>query len=161
VKLRKQFAVLAGVIVRVGTVWGGRGPRQNSLGRLCGRTAIRMKAIKMRRLLAASALMVVATVVPASADAVPTLNLDAICRGIAAHATSPGEAGGPDLSFRQCVNQELRIRNRLIKSWTTFSAKSKAECVGEATAGGLSSYTDLLTCLQLTRDVEKMRHKER
>jgi hypothetical protein len=71
--------------------------------------------------------MVVATVVPASAEAVPTLNLGAICRGIAAHAT----------------------------------AKRKAECVGEATAGGLSSYTDLLTCLQLTRGVEQMRHQKR
>jgi hypothetical protein len=120
-----------------------------------------MKAIKMRRLVAASAAMVVATVVPASAGEVSTLDLDAICRGIAAHATSPGEAGGSDLSFRQCVNQELRIRNRLTKSWTTFSVKNKAECVGEATAGGLSSYTDLLTCLQLTRDVEQMRHQKR
>jgi hypothetical protein len=33
-----------------------------------------VKAIKMRRLLAASALMVFATVVPGSAEAVPTLN---------------------------------------------------------------------------------------
>jgi hypothetical protein len=205
-KLRKQFAVPAGIIVRMGPVWGGRGhmlrsrirakyddlryaikflvPKLNSDGLVMTRwifwvnisvgeskaelvwgalrrTAMRVKAIKMRRLLAASALMVFATVVPGSAEAVPTLNLDAICRGIAAHATSPGEAGGPDLSFRQCINQELRIRNRLTKSWTTFSAKSKAECVGEATAGGLASYTDLLTCLQLTRDVEQMRHQKR
>jgi DNA-binding transcriptional LysR family regulator len=36
--------------------------------------AMRVKAIKMRRLLAASALMVFATVVPGSAEAVPTLN---------------------------------------------------------------------------------------
>jgi hypothetical protein len=54
-----------------------------------------MKAIKMRRLVAASAAMVVATVVPASAGEVSTLDLDAICRGIAAHATSLGEADDP------------------------------------------------------------------
>jgi hypothetical protein len=102
-----------------------------------------------------------ATVVPASADEVPTLNVDPMCRGIAAHAAAPGETGGPDLSFTQCVNQELRIRNRLTKRWATFSAESRAECVGEATAGGLSSYTDLLTCLQMARDVEQMRHQKR
>jgi hypothetical protein len=32
-KLRKQFAVLAGMIVFVGTVWGGRGLMLRSSGR--------------------------------------------------------------------------------------------------------------------------------
>ena len=107
-----------------------------------------------------SALMV-AMVVFACAEEVPTLNIDPICRGIAAHARAPGEAGGPNLSFTQCVNQELRIRNSLIKQWTTFSPESRRECVGEATAGGLSSYADLLTCLQIARDVEHRRQHKR
>jgi hypothetical protein len=94
--------------------------------------------IAVRKILAASALMVVA-VVTANAEEVPLLDIDPICRGISAHAAAPGESGGPDISFTQCVNQELQVRNTLIKQWTTFSPESKKECIGEATAGGLPS----------------------
>jgi hypothetical protein len=112
----------------------------------------------MQKALAAGAL-VVAVVVTANAEEVPILDVDPLCRGIAAHATAPDETGRPDLSFAQCVNQELQARNTLIKHWMTFSAKSKHECVGEAHAGGLASYTDLLTCLQTARDVEHLGRK--
>jgi len=37
----------------------------------------------------------------ARADEVPELNIDPVCRGIAAHASGPSECGGPDLSFSQ------------------------------------------------------------
>jgi hypothetical protein len=87
----------------------------------------------------------------------PVLNVDQVCRGIARHAASPGEAGGPELSLEQCVASEQAIRQQLVGSWSTFAAADRTECVGEATAGGESSYTDLLTCLQMARDVRSFR----
>jgi hypothetical protein len=77
--------------------------------------------------------------------------------GIAQHAAAPGERGGPDLSLEQCISSEQEIRQRLVRQWSTFAPADRTECVGEATAGGESSYTDLLTCLQMARDVRNYR----
>ena len=114
---------------------------------------------KMRKILTTGAVLAstIASIAPARPQQVPRLDVEPVCHGIAAHAPSPGEVGGPDLSLRQCVNSELAVRRRLVAQWGTFSAASKAECLGEATAGGLSSYTDLLTCLQLSRDARRLR----
>jgi hypothetical protein len=68
------------------------------------------------------------------ADVVPRLNVEPVCRGIA-------QQGGLDLEPNQ-----------------TFKAATKANCIGEANAGGLPSYTDLLTCLQMTTEAGKMNH---
>jgi hypothetical protein len=83
----------------------------------------------------------------------PVLNVDQVCRGIARHAAAPGERGAPDLSLGQCISSEQAIRQKLVKRWSTFAPADTTECVGEATAGGESSYMDLLTCLQMARDV--------
>jgi hypothetical protein len=112
----------------------------------------------MRISLMASALITVLMAVhlPAKADDVPVLDVDQVCRGIARHAATPGERGGPDLQLQQCISSEQAIRQRLLSRWLTFAAADRAECVGEATAGGESSYTDLLTCLQMARDVRNL-----
>ena len=43
------------------------------------------------------------------------------------------------------------------KEWSTFSAGNRKHCVAEATMGGEFSYTDLVTCLEMARDVLKLR----
>ena len=45
----------------------------------------------------------------------------------------------------------------MIKEWSQFSVEDKKHCVAEATMGGESSYTDLLTCLEMARDVKALR----
>jgi hypothetical protein len=113
----------------------------------------------MRRSLAAGAVMtlLMAALQSAKADDVPVLNVDQVCRGIAQHAAAPGERGGPDLSLEQCISSELAIRQRLVGQWSTFDPADRTECVGEATAGGESSYADLLTCLQMAQEVRNYR----
>ena len=113
----------------------------------------------MRGSLAAGAVTALLMVVlqSAMADDVPVLDVDQVCRGIAQHATAPGERGGPDLSLEQCISSEQEIRQRLARQWSTFAPADRTECIGEATAGGESSYTDLLTCLQMARDVRNYR----
>jgi len=90
------------------------------------------------------------------ADDVPRFNLEPVCRGIA-------QQGGLDLepnqSVRQdlesCIKSEMAVRDQLVQQWSAFTATDKANCIGESTAGGLPSYTDLLTCLQMARDARK------
>jgi hypothetical protein len=92
----------------------------------------------------------------ASADEVPVLDVNQICRGIASQAANPSERGGPDLAFSDCVKSEQAIRAEITKAWSTFGPAEKGHCVRLATLGGEPSYTELITCLEMARDVKKM-----
>jgi hypothetical protein len=92
----------------------------------------------------------------ATADDVPVLDIKPVCRGIADQSAEPGETGGPDLAFEQCVQSEQQVRKDLIKEWPTFSTDDRGHCVKEATMGGEASYTDLITCLEMARDVKEL-----
>lgn len=89
-----------------------------------------------------------------STDEVPALNVAPLCRGIAAQGADPGEQGDPSASFQGCMASEQNDRATLAKEWHRFSAQSRKDCADEAQTGGESSYTDLLTCLEMARDVE-------
>ncbi len=103
-----------------------------------------------------SAVVVLAAAEAVRAEEVPTLNLDPVCRGIAQQAATPGERGGPDLAFAQCVKSEQAMRDRLVEEWSTFAPADKANCVGEEKMGPLPSYTDLVTCLEMARDARNI-----
>jgi hypothetical protein len=47
------------------------------------------------------------------------------------------------------------------KSWGEFSAKDKVGCVATAKIGDLPSYADLLTCLEMNRDLDKLRASDK
>jgi hypothetical protein len=80
---------------------------------------------------AASAAAVLLTAVqPARSQAVPDLNVDPVCRGIAQQAANPSEKGGPDLAFSQCVQSEQTMRQKLVDEWSTFSPSEKSNCIG-------------------------------
>jgi hypothetical protein len=91
----------------------------------------------------------------ARADDVPKLNVDPVCRGIAQQAASPGERGGPDLAFSQCVQSEQTVRQQLVGEWSTFMPAEKATCVGSEQSA-LPSYTGLISCLEMARDVRQL-----
>jgi hypothetical protein len=99
-----------------------------------------------------------AAVRPAHADQIPALDIQVTCRGIASHAAGPGERGGPDLSLRQCIKSELRIRGKLARQWAMYSADEKAQCLGN-TQGDYPSYTDLLTCLEMVSQARNLRFR--
>ena len=44
-----------------------------------------------------------------------------------------------------------------MKAWSSFVLADRTHCVNETTMGGLSSYTELLTCLEMARDVRALR----
>lgn len=102
------------------------------------------------------AVILLAACGPAWSDDVPQLNVDPVCHGIAKQAAGPGEKGGPDLAFAQCVKNERVMRQKLIREWSTFIPPEKSNCVGEATSASLPSYTDLATCLEMARDARQL-----
>jgi hypothetical protein len=54
----------------------------------------------------AAAILLLLAARPAQSQAIPHLNVDPVCRGIAQQAANPSEKGGPDLAFSQCVQSE-------------------------------------------------------
>jgi hypothetical protein len=104
---------------------------------------------------AATATVLLLTARSAHSQAIPDLNVDPVCRGIAQQAANPSEKGGPDLAFSQCVQSEQAMRQKLVGEWSTFSPSEKTNCIG-AQGGGLASYTDLVSCLEMARDARQL-----
>jgi hypothetical protein len=110
----------------------------------------------MRILSAApAAVILLIAALPAWSQEIPNLNVDPVCRGIAQQAANPSEKGGPDLAFSECVKSEQAMRQKLAGEWATFLPREKSSCIG-AEAGGLASYTDLVSCLEMARDARKL-----
>ena len=86
----------------------------------------------------------------AVADPVPTFNVEPSCRSAAS-----GEAGiKQDLSV--CLDDEKGARNELVKEWNEFAANDRSLCKRLAATGGSPTYTELLVCLQMSRDARKL-----
>jgi hypothetical protein len=100
-------------------------------------------------------LFALAANVAARADDVPNLNIDPVCRGIAQQAKDPGERGDADVGFSQCIKSEEAMRQKLKGEWSSFAPADKTNCVGSE-QGGLASYTDLVTCLEMARDARQL-----
>lgn len=104
---------------------------------------------------AAAAAVLWIAVRPAQSQAVPDLNVDPLCHGIAQQAANPSEKGGPDLAFSQCVQSEQAMRQKLVSEWSTFLPMEKSNCIGAETAG-TASYTDLVSCLEMAKDARQL-----
>ena len=88
------------------------------------------------------------------ADRVPTFNVEPYCRKIASRAAPVGDAD-------VCMRQEREAREELVKQWAQFHPDDKALCHELHTIGGESTYTELLTCLELRRDARMLREREK
>src|SRR5262249_9522913 len=96
---------------------------------------------------------------PARSDQYPVLNVAPLCHGLTDRSNL--QLGLRDVSFDECMKAEHADRESIIKEWSTFSADDKRHCIAEATMGGESSYTDLLTCLEMARDVRKLHEDQK
>jgi hypothetical protein len=103
-----------------------------------------------------SIVLLLSGILVASAQEVPVLDLNPICRGIAQGAGRPGERGGPDLSFARCVRSEQATRKRLVRMWPKYAPGDRQHCVAETTMGGLASYTNLLGCIKSASEAQAM-----
>jgi hypothetical protein len=91
----------------------------------------------------------------ARTDQYPKLNVAPVCHGITEQ--SDLQEGFRDVTFDQCMKAEQEDRDAMIKEWSNFSAAERAHCIAEVTMGGESSYTELITCLEMARDVRLLK----
>ena len=98
-------------------------------------------------------------------DSVPVMDVEQVCRGIA-------EQGGATFHDRDlaralrdpetvqtqkdCLDSEEHVRDQLAKAWGSFDSSDRRHCTNESKMGGESSYTELITCLEMARDVRKL-----
>src|SRR6516164_3885401 len=73
----------------------------------------------------------------ASGDRVPQLNVEPVCKGIAEQGGVTFRDPAVPQEKKNCIESEQAVREQLVKQW--------------------SSYTELLTCLEMARDVRAMR----
>jgi hypothetical protein len=88
----------------------------------------------------------------AVADEVPTYDVRKSCKADvqAFQGTASGQA-----SPTACLNDEQNARATLVAQWTQFAPESRSRCmlmVGDP--AGPQSYVELLTCLQMAKDVK-------
>jgi hypothetical protein len=94
----------------------------------------------------------------ARSDEIPTLDVRPVCRGIAQQSTDPSAGKkGHDEIFRGCMKSEQGAREQLKNVWLAFSPTDKQHCVAMTKTGGLPSYTELITCLEMVRDVRALK----
>jgi hypothetical protein len=103
-------------------------------------------------------LLGVSLVIPV-ADRVPSLNVEQVCEGIAQQGGVSFRDPNIAVEKKNCLDSEHAIRDEISKQWSSFSAADKTHCTNEATMGGDSSYTELLTCLEMARDVRALRNE--
>jgi len=60
-------------------------------------------------------------------------------------------------NLEECVKSEQGVREEIKAKWSTFSAVDKQLKNKLAKTGGELSYTELLTCLEMSRDVRALR----
>ncbi len=85
------------------------------------------------------------------ADAFPAFDARASCRGGDVAAMIPGR------NLDSCVRSEEAARDQLKQIWSEFAATAKTKCLGAVKIGGLPSYVELITCLEMDRDVTRIR----
>ena len=85
----------------------------------------------------------------AAADPVPKFDIGPSCR-------SAGETAVMGRSAASCEGDENNARATLEKEWSQFTPSDQARCVRLVTLGGAPSYVELLTCLELAKQVKEL-----
>jgi hypothetical protein len=86
----------------------------------------------------------------ATAQELPRFDISRTCR---AEVTSAGDM----IAASPCANDEQRSHDELAKQWSQLPTEIKKTCVSTATeSGGIESYVELLTCIQIVKDASKL-----
>jgi hypothetical protein len=76
---------------------------------------------------------------------VPNLNVEANCKATQEIDKSLAEPQ----SYDACMNDERTAQQQLGPVWPATPEAVRTQCYGEAVAGGIESYVDLLSCIQM------------
>ncbi len=86
-----------------------------------------------------------------AADPVPKFDIGPSCRSaaVASAVIATRDAAG-------CERDESTARDTLEKEWRQFTPSDQARCVRLVTLGGGPSYVELLTCLEMAKQVREL-----
>jgi hypothetical protein len=87
-------------------------------------------------------LLATAALVTHVADAIPKLDVAAVCR---ATTDTPSDKS----KIKSCMDSEQRTREQLAANWKNYSAASRAQCSNEMASAYHASYTELVSCLEM------------
>lgn len=104
-------------------------------------------AIRTKAVLVVAAML--GTIAGARAADVPTLNVNPTCRPLGDNLAFP-------IDTDRCLRSEQEARNQLTQQWARYPAGDRALCTQTAQMGGLPSYVELITCLEMKRDATKL-----
>ena len=84
----------------------------------------------------------------AIADDVPTYDVRKSCKADTQAYPTAGNVEG-------CLRDEQNARTTLVTQWTQFAPDTRTRCTGMVgDPAGPQSYVELLTCLQMAKDVK-------
>jgi hypothetical protein len=105
---------------------------------------------KLEILVATVAVVICASPLAVRADEVPTYDVNKSCKvDVQAYQGTGTRAG--------CMTDEQNARQMLVSQWTQFAPENRTRCaqmVGDP--AGPQSYVELLTCLQMAKDVKSL-----
>lgn len=81
---------------------------------------------------------------------IPQFDMSSGCRSSVNAAQIVGR------SVEACMKQERDAVDKIKDQWTTFTAEERIRCFKLANAGGMPSYVEALTCMQVGREVRKI-----
>jgi hypothetical protein len=68
---------------------------------------------------------------------------------------------GADTNVNRCVLDESGAHDQLVQLWSGFPATDRSQCVRYSTRSGGGTYTDLLTCLEMSLHANELHAKNR
>jgi hypothetical protein len=111
-----------------------------------------MNMTKLAMLVSVAAMSFGGEITAANADEVPNFDISKSCKADvqAFQSNASGQA-----SSTGCLTDERNARATLVSQWTQFAPDSRARCTRMVGDGAASqSYVELLTCLQMAKDVK-------
>jgi hypothetical protein len=82
---------------------------------------------------------------------VPTFDVTPSCR--------TGVNEGVRNDIKTCLDSEKNARDELVKQWNDFPPADRTLCTQASSMGGSPSYTELITCLEMQRDVRVLNER--
>ena len=97
------------------------------------------------------AVLLVGSQIALAADPVPEFDIGPSCRSaaVASAVIATRDAAG-------CGRDEINARTTLEKEWSQFTPTDQARCGRLVTLGGGPSYVELLTCLEMAKQVKEL-----
>jgi hypothetical protein len=80
---------------------------------------------------------------------VPRLDVTPTCRPL-------DKSDNMQLDENRCRKIETDARDQLTRQWANYPAADRSQCIATATMGGTASYVELITCLEMKRDVANL-----